>query len=126
MRLARRDNVLDVALTRRPEAGARVGPVDRSQRPDDVVLDGLGVGVVAFALVGRAPVLGGDGETAPGFRRRASGKYRQDDSGGQPRCLEKVRSPLADVVFSTIDGWQHLRRCYPSQSSPGIVSSVSS
>ena len=72
MRLAGCNDVLNVGLLRRSEAGTRVWPVHRAKLPDDVPLDGLGVGVVALAVIDRAAVFRRHGEPVPGLGGRGA------------------------------------------------------
>ena len=62
MRLTRGDNVLDVGLGLRGEAGPGVGPVHRAQRAYDFLFHRLRVAVVPFLVVGRASMFRGHGE----------------------------------------------------------------
>ena len=142
MRLARRDDVLDVALTGRSEAGAGVGPVDRPQRPDDVLLDELGVGLVALPLVGRAAVLGGYGEAAPRLGGHGSCKRdpREHDEDPAPQartamftsdlCSRSLVSSCSLHLASSwrrrfiVEGYQHLRCSLSSRGSDGRFAMV--
>ena len=79
VRLARGDDVLDIGLCGRREAGARVGAVDRAEFTDNLALDGLRIRVVTLLVVGSAAVLGGDGEAPPGLGRDVGDESERDN-----------------------------------------------
>lgn len=79
--LARRHHVFDVSLSPTVEVRPRVGPVDApAHARDDFTLDRLRVRIVV-PVVGCAPVLGSDHQTAPSLRfDRARREERRDQA----------------------------------------------
>ena len=89
MRLARSDDMFNVRLGGRCKTPTRVRPVHRAELAHDVALDGRRIGIVAALVVGRAAVLGRDGQAPPCLGRRASdepeGEHGGDAAEGEAR-----------------------------------------
>ena len=114
VRLARDNDVFDVGLGGRREAGAGVGTVDRAEPEHDGVLDRLGIGVVAILVELSAAMLGRDGEAAPSL-----GQSTVDESEGEEpsKASESERRLSPALVGTTPRG----RRRIGVQDGSGVV-----
>ena len=114
MRLARRDDVLDVGLRGRCKAGAGVRAVHRAELADDVALDRLGIRVVALLVIGGATMLGRDGQAPPGLGRDAGDESERDH--GSEAADGEARPGAARSCVTSLE-----RGRFSVQHGPGVV-----
>ena len=70
----------------------RVRAIHRTELAHDVTLDRLRILVVALLVIGRTPMLGRDGQSAPSLSRHA-GNQPEQDPGGEADEAKRERDP---------------------------------